>query len=136
MEDYFGSLMKDYFKDDGSLVVDSYLVKFSSRWRIVEKSIKMVTKFEIARYKIWNLKKLCRMKKMKSWHRMKKIVPNFKDFSSAYLVKLSYKYQDISFSKAFQNVECESLGEKLFERVQREFSMKESREREHLHVSS
>lgn len=63
MEDYFGSLMKDYFKDDGSLVVDSYLVKFSSRWRIVEKSIKMVTKFEIARYKIWNLKKLCRMKK-------------------------------------------------------------------------
>lgn len=52
MEDYFGSLMKDYFRDDGSLVVDSYLVKFSSRWRIVEKSIKMVTKFEIARYKI------------------------------------------------------------------------------------
>lgn len=76
------------------------------------------------------------MKKMKSWHRMKKIVPNFEDFSAAYLVKLSYKYQDISFSKAFQNVECESLGEKLFERVQREFSMKESREREHLQVSS
>ena len=63
MEDYFGSLMKYYFRDDGSFVVGSYLVKFSSRWRIVEKSIKMVTKFEIARHKIWNLK-------------IEKVVPN------------------------------------------------------------
>ena len=46
--------MKDYFGDDGSLVVSSYLNKSPLRWRIVNKSIRVVTK--ILNYRPQNLK--------------------------------------------------------------------------------
>lgn len=44
---HFGSLMKDIFGDDGSLIIDSNCDKSSLRWIIVEKSIKVAAKFEI-----------------------------------------------------------------------------------------